>query len=131
MSFRMEAGGLIAFFLLLILCPLLVFAPHLNRAKRRGLGVYGSLASRYVQGFERKWIEGVESSQEELLGSGDIQSLADLGNSFAIIQEMRPVPFGFKDAARLAAATAAPLLPLALTVVSPEELFNQLIKILL
>jgi hypothetical protein len=95
------------------------------------LGVYGNLGSRYVQEFERKWIEGVESSKEELLGSGDIQSLADLGNSYAIVQEMRPVPFGFKDAARLAAATAAPLLPLALTVVSPEELFNQLIKILL
>jgi hypothetical protein len=41
------------------------------------------------------------------------------------------VPFGLKDAARLAAATAAPLLPLALTVVTPEELVNRLIKILL
>jgi hypothetical protein len=130
-SFRIEAGSLIAFFMLLVLCPLLVFTPHLMRAKRRGLQIYGRLAGRYVQAFEEKWIDGVESSRQELLGTGDIQSLADLGNSFAIVQEMRPVAFGFKNAARLAAATAAPLLPLALTVVTPEELFNQLIKILL
>lgn len=130
-SFRIEAGSLVAFFMLLVLCPLLVFTPHLIRAKRRGLQIYGQLASGYVQAFEEKWIDGVDSSRQELLGTGDIQSLADLGNSYAIVQEMRPVPFGFKNAARLAAATAAPLLPLALTVVTPEELFNQLIKILL
>jgi hypothetical protein len=130
MSFRIEAAGLIAFFMLFILCPLLVFTPQLTRAKRQGLADYGRLASSYVQDFDRKWIQG-ESGREELLGTGDIQSLADLGNSFTVIQEMRPVPFGFKDAARLAAATAAPLLPLALTVFSPEELFNRLITILL
>ena len=130
MSFKMEAGGLIAFFVLFILSPLLVFTPHLARAKRKGLAVYGRLASRYVQGFERKWIDGVGSSEEELLGSGDIQSLADLGNSFAVVQETRLVPFGLKDAARLAAATAAPLVPLALTVFSFEELVTRLIKIL-
>lgn len=131
MTFRMEAAGLIAFFILFILCPLLVFSPTLNRAKRQGLKDYGRLASRYVQEFDRKWINGGQSRKEELLGSGDIQSLADLGNSFAVVQEMRLVPFGFRDAARLAAATAAPLIPLALTVVTPEELFNRVIKIIL
>ena len=30
-------------------------------------------------------------------GSADIQSLADLGNSYAVVQEMRFVPFGLKD----------------------------------
>src|SRR5687768_2011007 len=77
MSFRIEAAGLIAFFMLFILCPLLVFTPRLTRAKRQGLADYGRLASRYVQQFDRKWIEG-ESGREELLGTGDIQSLADL-----------------------------------------------------
>lgn len=131
MSFRMEAAGLIVFFMLLILCPLLVFTPHLNRAKRRGLNDYGRLASRYVQEFDRKWIDDSESRKNELLGTADIQTLADLGNSFGVVQEMRAVPFGLKDATRLAAATAAPLLPLALTVISLEELVQRLIKILL
>lgn len=130
MAFKIEAGVLVTFFTLLVLSPLLVFTPHLARAKRNGLRNYGWLASRYVQGFERKWIDGGASSTEEFLGTGDIQSLADLGNSFAVVQETRPVPFGFKDAARLAAATVAPLLPLALMVISLEELIRRLIKIL-
>lgn len=131
LDFKMEAGGLVAFFMLFILSPLLVFTPHLARAKRQGLRDYGRLASRYVQGFEGKWIDGGAPRDEELLGSGDIQSLADLGNSFAIVQEMRVVPFGFRDAAGLAAATALPLLPLVLTVVSLEKLLHLIIKILI
>ncbi len=44
---------------------------------------------------------------------------------------MNVVPFAVKDITRLAAATAAPLLPLALTVFSVEELAMKLVKILL
>jgi ABC-type Fe3+-siderophore transport system permease subunit len=51
------------------------------------------------------------AASEELLGGADIQSLADLGNCYALVREMRSVPFGLEDITRLAAATAAPLLP--------------------
>jgi len=129
-SFKMEAAGLVVFFVLFILGPLLVFSPHLNRAKRRALRDYGGLGSRYVQEFDEKWIHGAAASKEELLGNADIQSLADLGNSFATVAETRLVPFGMKDAIRLAAATAVPLIPLGLTILSLEELLTRLIKIL-
>ena len=66
----------------------------------------------------------------QFLGSGDIQSLADLGNSYAAVREMRPVPFDLQDIARLAAATAVPLLPLGLMVFSLEELVTRIVKIL-
>jgi hypothetical protein len=42
---------------------------------------------------------------------------------------MRPVPFGLDDITRLAAATAALLLPLLLTIFSPEELITRIIKV--
>src|SRR5205823_2034342 len=103
---------------------------QLARAKRKALADYGLLANRYVEQFEHKWVEGNATEADELLGSGDIQSLADLGNSYAVIQEMRPVPFNVKDMGRLAAATAAPLLPLGLTVFSLEELVMRIVKIL-
>jgi len=66
---------------------------------------------------------------EEVLGAADIQSLADLGNSYALVREMRAVPFGLEDISRLAAATAAPLVPLLLTIFSPEELIMRVIKV--
>jgi hypothetical protein len=40
---------------------------------------------------------GSASPRDELLGAADIQSLADLGNSYAVIGEMRAVPFGLQD----------------------------------
>jgi hypothetical protein len=99
------------------------------RTKRKGLAGYGLLAQRYVETFEQKWIVRDPAPSDELLGAADIQSLADLGNSYAMVREMRPVPFGLDDVARLAAATAAPLLPLLLTIFSPEELILRIIKV--
>lgn len=130
MSFKLEAIGLVGFFVLVLLAPLTVFTPGLSRAKLVGLSQYGGLASAYVSAFEQKWILGAAGDQE-LLGTGDIQSLSDLGQSYAIVREMNVVPFGVQDITRLALATAVPLLPLALTVFSVEELAMKLVKILL
>jgi len=137
-AFKLGIASFVAFLLVVMLSPLTVFGPQLWRAKRRGLGEFGRLAGRYVREFEEKWIHGNapggaaagEAPQESLLGSADIQSLADLGNSYAVVQEMRFVPFGLKDAIRLAAATAAPLVPLTLTILSVEELADYAIKAL-
>jgi hypothetical protein len=129
LSFKMEAAGLVGFFVLFILGPLLMFTPKMARAKRRGSAEYGLLANRYVFGFEEKWIRGGAPDIGELLGTGDIQSLADLGNSYSVVGDMRLVPFGLDDVTRLAVATALPLLPLTLMIFSLEEVVTRLIKI--
>ncbi|HET6981830.1 MAG TPA: hypothetical protein VFI53_06795 [Myxococcaceae bacterium] len=127
-DFKMDAIGLVGFFVLVLLGPLMAFTPGLARAKRAGLADYGKLASVYVFAFEDKWIRG-GAGEAELLGTGDIQSLSDLGQSYSVIREMRVVPFGLQDITRLAAATALPLLPLGLTMFSLEELVMRLLKI--
>jgi len=127
LDFKMEAGVLIVFFIVFILGPLCVFTSHLARARRQGAREYGAFAARYVQGFEDKWIRG--SADEQLLGTGDIQSLADLGNSYEVVRKMRVVPFGLDDVIALVAATAAPLLPLALTMMPLVDLVGHLLKI--
>jgi hypothetical protein len=129
LSFKLQAGGFVAFFVLAILGPLLMFTPRMARTKRKGLADYGLLAQRYVDSFEQRWVIEDSAPSEELLGAADIQSLADLGNSYAMVREMRSVPFGLEDISRLAAATAAPLLPLALTIFSLEELIIRIIKV--
>ena len=129
LSFKLWAGGFVAFFVVAILGPLLMFTPRMARAKRKGLAEYGLLAQRYVESFEQKWVLRDPAASEELLGAADIQSLADLGNCYALVREMRSVPFGLEDITRLAAATAAPLLPLLLTIFSPEELIMRIIKV--
>ena len=63
-----------------------MFAPQLAQAKRTGLREYGTLAQRYVSEFDTKWLRGGAPADESILGSGDIQSLADLGNSFEVVR---------------------------------------------
>ena len=127
-SFRFQIGGFIVFFVVVVLAPLLMFSLRMARARRKGLADYGLLAQRYVESFDQKWVrESLPSA--ELLGTGDIQSLADLGNSYQVIREMRIVPFGLQDISRLAIATAAPLSPLLLTIFSFEELMIRIFKV--
>lgn len=129
LSFKLQIGGFIAFFVTAILGPLVMFTPRMAAARRKGLADYGLLAQRYVEGFHQKWVVGEAARSDELLGTGDIQSLADLGNSYGLVRDMRPVPFGLDDITRLAAVTAAPFLPLLLTIWSPEELIMRIIGV--
>jgi hypothetical protein len=127
-SFKFQIAGFIVFFVVVVLGPLLMFTRPMVLARRKGLADYGLLAQRYVESFDLKWVRGSRPS-EELLGTGDIQSLADLGNSYQVVREMRVVPFGLQDVSRLALATAAPLTPLLLTIFSFEELIIRIFKV--
>jgi len=127
-EFKVQIVAFLAFFIVVTLIPLTVFAPHLAEAKRSGLGKIGRLASRYSGAFEGKWFRADAPGDGELLGSADIQSMADLGNSFSIVQEMRLVPFGWRDVTRLAAVTLTPFLPLLLTVFSLEDFASYVLK---
>jgi hypothetical protein len=121
---------MVAFLLCLVFCPLLVFTPRLLEVKRVGLREYGKLAERYVREFDTKWLRGGAPPDEPLVGSGDIQSLADLGNSFTVVQEMRFVPVSRDAIVQLAAAALIPIVPLALTMMPLEDLLKQLFGIL-
>jgi hypothetical protein len=125
-DFKMEILGGVAVLLLLVLGPLLVFSPCLMRAKRNGLREYGMLASQYVREFDLKWVRGGASDDESLMGSGDIQSLADLGNSFQVIRDIQPFPFGKDAVILLVVITLIPVLPLVLTMIPLEELIMKL-----
>jgi hypothetical protein len=128
-EFKAEIAVLVIFLQCVVLGPLLVFAPQLAEAKRRGNREYGTLAERYVREFDAKWLRGGASADEALVGSGDIQSLADLGNSFEVVRTMRLAPVTKEAIFQLVVATLAPIVPLALTMMSLEELLKRLIGI--
>jgi hypothetical protein len=128
--YRMEIAAMAVFLCLLALGPLFVFTPKLiDRSKTASLS-YGSLASDYVNTFEKKWILGQHPDDEPLIGTADIQSLADLSNSFSVVQHIVPVPFGKETIFYLASLIALPLLPLLLTMFSVQELVERLLKVL-
>jgi len=61
-----------------------------------------------------------------LLGSPDIQSLADLDGSYSIARDMRTVPFTLQNIGVLILVAAIPYLPLLLTVMSVDKLAEML-----
>jgi hypothetical protein len=120
--------GYVVFSIAAALAPLFSFTPQLLRAKHRGLGRYGAFASSYVLDFDQKWLRG-KTSDEPALGSGDIQSLADLGNSFAVARAMRLVPIATDDIVQLLVLTIAPFVPLLLTIMPLDELLTRAFKL--
>jgi len=130
LSFKYEIITLVVVLLGAVLLPLLVFAPQLAATKRAGLLEYGALAQRYAREFDHKWLRGGAPAGESLIGSSDIQSLADLNNSLQIISGMRLAPITRDTLIRLAAAIVAPLSPLVLTMMPLEELIKRLIAML-
>lgn len=129
-SFKLETIAVVAFLLLLVQGPLLVFTPQLAAAKRVGKREYGALAQSYAREFDIKWLRGGAASDERLMGSADIQSLADLGNSFEVVQSMSIALFSKGAALTFAGAIVAPIVPLALTMMPLEELLSRLFGVL-
>ena len=75
--------------------------------------------------FVARWTPG----GERLIGNPDVQSLADMANSFAVVKEMTPVPFSTKNVLQLVVITLLPVAPLLLTMIPLEELLVRLIKV--
>jgi len=129
-EFRMEAVALVALVLCMVFGPLLVFVPRLAEARRRGLREYGTFAETYTRAFAERWLGGGTPRDEAMLGSGDIQSLADLGNSYEVVRTMRAVPITKEALFQLGLVTFAPLLPLLLTAMPLEELLTKMFGLL-
>ena len=130
-DFKMEIAVLVVFIMCIVIGPLLAFATQLDQTWRTGLREYDTLAQRYVREFDAKWLRGGAPADEPFVGSGDIQSLADLGNSLEVVRSMRIVPVTKEAIFQLLVATVAPIAPLALTMMPLEELLKKLFGILL
>jgi len=114
----------------LFLGPLFLFSAKLWICRITGWSEYMRMASRYVNNFDRKWIRGENASGESLLGTPDMQSLADLTNSVNVVRNMRIIPAGQRLMVQLAASAILPLLPLAFLKYPVADLAARLFQML-
>ncbi len=112
----------------LFLGPLLVFTDKLWACRTKAMSVYMSLAASYVTEFEAKWMSGSPPADERLLGTPDLQSLADLANSVTVVRTMRWVTIGPRLLSMMALAALVPVTPLVLFRYPLTELAQKLIK---
>ncbi len=108
-QFKVDIIALVAMVVFFVLGPLLVFI-----LKRE---------------FDHKWLRGGASADEPFVGSGDIQSLADMGGSYDIITEMKVLPFTVRTVLQLGVTTLLPQAPLLLTILPLDELVDRLLKL--
>jgi hypothetical protein len=112
------------------LAPFAVFLPKLVTTRRKGLLEYGALGTRYTQLFQRKWVGRRELPGAELLGTDDIQSLTDIGNSVDRIENMKLFAIELADLRALLIAALLPAMPLVLTLISLRDLLGIISKVL-
>jgi hypothetical protein len=128
-AFKVEIAGALAFLMLLVLVPLGFFVMQLDSARRIAKREFGILSSKYVNRFRSKWIKHHAEEDEPMLGTPDIQSLADLGNSFKTVSDIRLFPIGKQTLARLLGVLILPLLPLLLTIIPLKEIVSWAVKL--
>jgi len=114
----------------LFLGPLFLFSAKLWICRITGWSEYMRMASRYVNNFDRKWIRGENVSGEPLLGTPDMQSLADLTNSVNVVRNMRIIPAGQRLMVQLAASAILPLVPLLFLKYQVDQLAVRLFQML-
>jgi hypothetical protein len=129
-SYKTEIVVVLVFVLLLTAGPLVTFARPLLRTKRGGIIEYGALAARYANEFNEKWIVNEGKGAEPLIGSADIQSLADMSGSYDIVQSMRSVPITTQMVLGFAIAVLLPVAPLLLTLMSLSDILKKLAGVL-
>jgi len=108
--------------------PLFLFMPKLLATKRRGLLEYSGFALEYTRRFDQKWLRGGRGG-ETLLGTGDIQSLADLANSYNVVRTMRVVPPSTRNAMPLIFSIALPMVPFLAAIIPLKEILKLLLQL--
>ena len=125
---KLEIAFVIALLLVLVFLPQTFFVIQLNTARRRGSRDYGVMASKYVNDFIAKWTGPGAGEDEKFVGSRDIQSLADLANSFDVVNDMSLLPFRKRTVVRMGLVIVLPLLPLLLTMVPLDQIIDRALK---
>jgi hypothetical protein len=98
----------------LFIGPALVFSRKLWLCRVNGWSEYMRMASGYVEAFDRRWLRDEKVTGEAQLGTADLQSLADLGNSVNVMRNMNLAPVSRRLVAGLTGAALLPMAPLLL-----------------
>jgi hypothetical protein len=105
--------------------PLFVYAGTLYRTRFADGRAYHELALDFMRAFHRNWIETPRAG-DELQGRPDVRSLDGMIQAVGHVDRVRLVPFRARAVIAIWAATIAPILPIAVTVMPPDELVKKL-----
>ena len=130
MNFRLPAIILVAIIALIALGPLVFFVPRLVALRRKGILEYGALGQLHSAEFYDKWVVHRAGHEEEFLQAVEISALADYGNAYEKVEQLKPFPADKGALYTLAAAVVVPALPVILAEVPLAVVLKDLLKAL-
>jgi hypothetical protein len=89
-------GAFVIICLLINVLPLLTFIKPLSAARHKGINDYHALVAEHHLNFEDKWITNRNENSDEILGSPDASSFADIQMVYESVKNMAIFPFNIK-----------------------------------
>lgn len=130
MNFKLPFIFLIAIIGIIAVGPLVFFVPRLMALRKAGLSEYGALGQILSTSFHEKWIQHGAGHEAELLTASANSSLNSFRESYASIKQLNPFPADRDSLYLLAAAVAAPALPVVLAQIPVDVVLTELLKAL-
>jgi hypothetical protein len=130
MSFKLPAIALVVIIALVALGPLAFFVPQLAALRRRGILEYGILGQMHSTDFHEKWICQRTGHESEFLTAPESSTLADFGQSYERLEQLRPFPADRGAFIALAISVVVPMLPVILAVIPLVVILKTLLKAL-
>jgi hypothetical protein len=130
-----EHYPLIAVFVLLCVLinvlPLLTFVSVLSNARVKGINDFHALVAHHHLNFYDKWITNQEKQEENILGSPDVSSAADIFMVYDSVKSMGVFPFNIKTMAVTVIISLLPVLGVFALEVPMAEIMKTLVGFLL
>lgn len=123
-------AGWLVITLVIFLGPLLAFVRTLYVVREQALLDYGRITSQHHLAFHQKWIVSARSG-EELLGSDDPSSSADLNASVEVAQALRVIPIDLVAIVQLLVAAGIPMLAVVATQIPLGQIARWLVGTIL
>jgi hypothetical protein len=111
--------------------PLLTFISVLSKARIKGINDFHALVAHHHLNFYDKWIRNQEKQEENILGSPDVSSAADISMVYDSVKSMGVFPFNIKTMAVTVIISLLPVLGVFALEVPMAEILKTLVGFLL
>jgi hypothetical protein len=127
MGFRGHIASFVLMAVIVLVLPLLPFAPTLVRARETGLLLLRGRGYRGAEHLERRLRD---SGSGESLGE-EISGLADFGALYENARWMKPVPLSLQHLVVMVLAAALPFMPLVFLAIPAQEVFQAMVRLVM
>ena len=129
-AFGPVAGVLVVAVLLICVAPYFAFTPVLMQMRHHGLLKYGAFARTAGEHFEKKWIDGPDNLNQDVLMAADFSAIHDLYGVVSNVNDISVVPVNRVDVYALLLVAFIPTIPVVIGSIPIDVVARAALKML-